>query len=83
LLLRDRFESIAAIDKVRAPTLVLQGGRDEVVPPASGRALFARANEPKEIWVAPQGGHNDLAAWGALDTAFGFLARHLGSRIGR
>ena len=76
LLLRDRFDALSRIAAVRAPLLVLQGGRDQVVPPQSGRELFAAAPEPKEIWVAPEGGHNDLADFGALDKAVDFIRRH-------
>jgi len=76
LLLKDRFDSLSRIGAVRAPLLVMQGGLDRVVPPRSGRELFAAAPEPKEIWIAPDGGHNDLARFGALTTAVDFIRRH-------
>lgn len=77
-LVRDRFDSLAKIGRVRAPILILQGERDRVVPVRLGRALYAAAPEPKEIWVAPEGGHEDLARHGALDAALAFLRRRLG-----
>ncbi|HJU19886.1 MAG TPA: alpha/beta hydrolase [Stellaceae bacterium] len=78
LLVRDRFASLAAIARVAAPKLILHGERDRVVPIRFGRALYEAAPEPKEAWFAPQAGHGDLAAFGALDAAIAFLKRHLG-----
>jgi dienelactone hydrolase len=45
------------------PVLMINGRRDEVVPPAAGQALYDALDEPKEIlWF--DGGHTDLT--GAL-----------------
>ena len=79
LILKDRFDSLSRIGAVKSPILVLQGGRDNVIPAESGRELFAAAPEPKEIWVAPDGGHNDLASFGALAVADDFIRRHSGA----
>jgi fermentation-respiration switch protein FrsA (DUF1100 family) len=76
LILKDRFDSLSRIGAVKAPILVLLGGRDTVIPTASGRELFAAAPEPKEIWVAPNGGHDDLASFGATAVADDFIRRH-------
>ena len=76
LLLRDRFDTLAAIGRVKAPILVLHGERDPVVPARFGHTLFAAAPEPKEAWFSPEGGHEDLARFGALDVAFDFIKRH-------
>jgi fermentation-respiration switch protein FrsA (DUF1100 family) len=75
-LLRDRFDSIGRIPMVRSPVLVMTGGRDEVVPPEMGRAVFAAAPEPKVFWLAPDAGHDDLAAAGAFDVARRFVQEH-------
>ena len=77
LLVRDRFDSLSRIGKVKAPMLVLQGERDGIVPTRFGEALFAAAPEPKERWVAPQAGHEDLAGFGALDAVVAFIERHV------
>jgi fermentation-respiration switch protein FrsA (DUF1100 family) len=45
---------------MRAPLLVLHGDRDEIVPLAQARALFAAAPEPKLMHVFAGIGHNDL-----------------------
>ena len=78
LLLRDRFDSLSAIAAIKAPLLVLHGEHDEVVPIRFGRALFAAANEPKEGWFSPEGGHEDLGSFGALDAVVDFLNRRVG-----
>jgi fermentation-respiration switch protein FrsA (DUF1100 family) len=77
-LVRDRFEALSSIGKVKAPILVLHGDRDRVVPVRFGHALFDAAPDPKEAWFAPQAGHEDLARFGALEAVVGFLRRRIG-----
>jgi fermentation-respiration switch protein FrsA (DUF1100 family) len=56
---RTRYESLARISRLRMPLLVVQGDRDEVIPPAQGRRLFDAAPEPKRYFAIPGAGHND------------------------
>jgi uncharacterized protein len=79
-LVRDRFDSLSRIGKVRAPILVLHGERDRVVPIRFGRALFDAAPEPKEFWVAREGGHEDLLRFGAIEAVREFLDRWVGQK---
>jgi fermentation-respiration switch protein FrsA (DUF1100 family) len=58
-LLRTKYDSLAKIDKIAVPLLVLHGDRDDVVPFAAGRKLFEAANEPKEFYTVRGAGHND------------------------
>ena len=76
-LIKDRFDALARIGQVRAPILVLLGGRDVVVPPRFGRTLFDAAREPKELWIAPDGGHEDLRDFGALEKAIDFIRQRV------
>jgi fermentation-respiration switch protein FrsA (DUF1100 family) len=76
LLLRDRFDLIGRIGAVHVPVLVMTGGRDEVIPPAMGKAVFAAANEPKVFWLAPDAGHNDMAEAGAFGAARSFVSQY-------
>jgi fermentation-respiration switch protein FrsA (DUF1100 family) len=39
------------------PLLFIHGERDSVVPLEHSRRLYARAAQPKEIWVVPDAGH--------------------------
>jgi fermentation-respiration switch protein FrsA (DUF1100 family) len=77
-LVIDRFDSLSKISRVRAPILVLHGERDRIVPVRYGRALFEAAPKPKEGWFAPEAGHEDLARYGGLDVAVGFIEGRLG-----
>lgn len=56
----DAYPNLRRIAELRAPLLVLHGDRDEIVPVAHGRALFAAAGEPKRLEIVRGAGHNDL-----------------------
>ena len=49
-LLRDPFRNDLLIGSVTAPTLIVHGTKDVVVPIRFGEKLFALANPPKEFW---------------------------------
>ena len=74
-LLRDRFDLLGRIPAISAPVLVMTGGRDEIVAPAMGHAVFAAAPEPKTFWFAAETGHNDLVSAGALDEVQRFVLK--------
>jgi len=80
LLLRDRFDTLAAVGHVKAPILVLHGEHDPVVPARFGHAVLDAAPEPKEGWFSPEAGHENLARFGALDTVLDFIKRRVGFR---
>ena len=73
-LLRTKYDSLAKIEKVEAPLLVLHGDRDDVVPFGAGRKLFEAANEPKEFYTIRGAGHNDTYLVGG-EEYFGVLRR--------
>ncbi len=81
LLLRDRFDQLSRIGQVRCPILVLQGSKDVIVPPDLGRRLFDAAPQPKTLWVALAGGHNDLFDFGAKDVVIGFVNRTIAEAV--
>jgi fermentation-respiration switch protein FrsA (DUF1100 family) len=58
-LVRTRYENEAKAPRLRVPLLVLHGERDEIVPFAQGRRVFAAAPEPKRFYAIPGAGHND------------------------
>ena len=60
-LLRDRYDSIAAIDTLTSPVLVIAGDRDTIVPFEESEALYARAREPKRFVTIEGADHNDEA----------------------
>jgi fermentation-respiration switch protein FrsA (DUF1100 family) len=51
---------IDRIAQVRAPVLVAGGMLDDRTPIMETRRMFARANEPKRLWVVPRARHVDL-----------------------
>jgi uncharacterized protein len=74
LLLRDSFRSDKWIARVTAPLLIMHGTRDETIPISLGEELFALAHKPKQFVRFPDGGHNDLGNFGAVETARQFIA---------
>ena len=59
LLTRDRFDSEKKIRSVHVPLLIVNGARDDIIPPSQGLELYSLANEPKEFHSLPDRGHND------------------------
>jgi uncharacterized protein len=72
-LIRDQFRSDERIARVRAPLLIMHGARDATIPIGFGERLFALAREPKQFVRFPEGGHNDLDNFGAIETARHFI----------
>jgi len=74
-LVRDRFDSLDKIARVRTPLFIVHGERDEVIPVRFGRTLFAAALEPKEAMWLPGAGHG-VIGHSAVDAAvLDFLKR--------
>ncbi len=73
-LLRDRFHSDERIGRVTAPLLMMHGERDLTIPIAFGERLFALAHAPKQFVGFPGAGHDNLDAFGAIETARKFIA---------
>ncbi len=60
LLIKDHYESIKKIGKVKAPVLIFHGEEDITIPAAHGRAILAAANEPKKAYFFPHIGHTNF-----------------------
>jgi fermentation-respiration switch protein FrsA (DUF1100 family) len=73
-LMRDQFRSDQRIARVTAPLLIMHGGRDSTILIGFGERLFALAHEPKQFVRFPEGGHNDLDQFGAMETARRFVS---------
>jgi hypothetical protein len=61
LLLRDRFPVSDLIARVTAPTLVVYGTADTIVPPAQSRAVAERAAGPVRVVAVEGADHNDAS----------------------
>lgn len=72
-LIKDPFRSDARIGRVTVPLLIMHGARDRTIPIALGERLFALAREPKQFVRFPEGGHDNLGDYGAIETARRFI----------
>jgi fermentation-respiration switch protein FrsA (DUF1100 family) len=66
--------------KVRAPLLILIGAIDTYTTVAETNAMFARAPEPKSLWIVDNAGHVDLREYAPEPyraRLSDFLSRHL------
>jgi uncharacterized protein len=60
LLLRDKFDNVAALEKYRGPAGMVIADCDEVVSPEQGRKLHAAYTGPKLLITLPGCGHNNF-----------------------
>ena len=75
-LLRDPFRNDLLIGLVTAPTLIVHGTKDRVVPIRFGEKLFALANAPKEFWRVDGAPH--LAMGERLADVLSWIGRTVG-----
>jgi uncharacterized protein len=73
LLMRDPFHSDERIPRVTVPLLVMHGTNDLAISIVFGERLFALAREPKQFVRFAGGGHDNLDAFGAIETARRFI----------
>jgi uncharacterized protein len=72
-LLRDQFRSDQRIARVHVPLLIMHGEKDPAISIRFGEKLFALAHEPKQFVRFPEGGHENLDNYGAIETARHFI----------
>ena len=77
-LIRDQFRSDQRIAGVSAPLLIMHGARDATIPIGFGERLFALAHEPKQFVRFPDGDHNNLDDYGAIERARDFIGASKG-----
>lgn len=76
LLMRDHFDNLSRIARLKAPLLIVHGEQDSLTPPAMARALIAAAGSPdKGAVFLPLAHHNDLWDHGAERPILDFLRR--------
>lgn len=72
LLVRDRFDNLAGVHRLKAPLLILHGTHDRIVPVAHAKALHT-AQPVSELVLMPCG-HNDCPRpWSTIER---FLRQH-------
>ncbi|MEO1210257.1 MAG: alpha/beta fold hydrolase [Cyanobacteria bacterium J06638_20] len=60
-LLTQRFDSIAKVPQLQMPVFFIHGLEDDQIPADMSEMLHAASPEPKQLWLVPDAGHNDLA----------------------
>ena len=66
-LLTQRFDSLSKVDRLQMPVLFIHGTADKVVPVEMSKKLFDAAPEPKQLYIVPDGGHNNVAQIGGAE----------------
>ncbi|WP_420631740.1 alpha/beta hydrolase [Candidatus Leptofilum sp.] len=72
--------TVAIVENLNMPLLLLHGEQDRIVPVAQGRAIFAAANEPKQLHTIPGAGHLNIFTIDPdtfTEQMRAFLAEHL------
>ena len=67
LLLAQRFDSLSKVDRLQMPVLFIHGTADNVVPAQMSKKLFDAAPDPKQLYMVPDGGHNNAAQIGGVE----------------
>jgi uncharacterized protein len=63
----EEIAPIRGIAGLRAPLLLVAGGKDQHTPLAESERLFAAAPEPKELWVLPEATHQNFHTLATVD----------------
>jgi fermentation-respiration switch protein FrsA (DUF1100 family) len=63
-LLHQQFDSYSKIQDIPIPVFLIHGVDDTTVPFTMSEQLYSAIPGPKELWLIPQAGHNDI-----IDTA--------------
>lgn len=66
-LLTQRFDSLSKVDRLQMPVLFIHGTADNVVPVEMSKKLFDAAPDPKQLYIVPDGGHNNVAQIGGAE----------------
>jgi fermentation-respiration switch protein FrsA (DUF1100 family) len=75
-LMWDQFRSRDFIGQVRMPILIVNGGRDSLVPLSMGEELFRLANDPKSFVSMRNSSHITQVRDGLYKQIWAFLAAH-------
>ncbi len=73
-LMKDQFRSGELIGRVRAPLMVMHGGKDAIIPFEQGVALYNAGNPPRRFVRFPEGGHENLPRQGSIPQIQMFLS---------
>ncbi len=60
LLVKDKFDNLSKIKRVKSPLLIISGLKDEIIPHLHSKLLFDKANNPKKSLFIDEAMHNNL-----------------------
>lgn len=60
LMLHTHFDNQSRIGSVHVPILIACGTADTLTPPSMAIEIFHQAHEPKQLYLVPGAGHDDL-----------------------
>ncbi len=72
-LVRDRYDNLSKIAKIKTSLMIVHGDQDRVLPQHHGRSLFDAAKKPKIARWLPGAGHTNLCDFGACQYAQDFF----------
>ena len=59
-LYKNPFDNAGSVRRQDAPVLVMHGSIDDYISPAHAEEVYARAQEPKKLWLVPGANHSDI-----------------------
>jgi fermentation-respiration switch protein FrsA (DUF1100 family) len=74
-LIKDKFDSLSKIRRLKLPLLIVHGERDRTTLVKFGRMLHAAANEPKQGVFLPEADHNNLTEHGLARMTMDFVEK--------
>jgi len=75
LMMRDRYETLRYLDRVKAPILVVHGEQDAIIPVEMGRKVARSATSPTEIITFRRAGHSDHGKFGSFEATNEWIDR--------
>jgi uncharacterized protein len=61
LILTQHFDSIRKVPNLKLPVLYIHGLEDDETPPEMTKALYEASPQPKQLYLVPGAGHNNVA----------------------
>jgi len=71
--MKDEFNNLAKIEKISAPLFIIQGSKDDIVPPSQGMQVFDKATSNKARIEFPDAGHADIPRQAATKAVIDFI----------
>ena len=71
-LVKDKFDNLSKIDKIKSPLLIISGKNDEVVPHFHSKLLLEKAVNKKKSLFIDEAMHNNLYEFGIEKTVINF-----------